>query len=257
MWNAAGDGWGAFLHWSPFVLFEYLSPFILVLFCLALWQTRKTLDAGPTLLLLFLLTIYGYISFLQWFIPYQYYYARYLLSEALPYTLLFAIALIPRLRVKRAVTWTLAALSGVYMLFFSLTQFRGEDLEGYRSSLDRVRSYLAPGDPLIVGQRWLYSVMNTELKTTLVFHYGFKVVSTGPDNVGPFIDHFCDQPGEYVHYLSNGPQPGLGSPVARLRVEARIFERKNVIPTDLVEDARTHLLYRIDCPAWQRSRGGG
>ncbi len=257
LWNAAGDGWGAFLHWSPFVLFEYLSPFILVLFCLALWQTRKTLDAGSTLLLLFLLTIYGYISFLQWFIPYQYYYARYLLSEALPYTLLFAIALIPRLRVKRAVTWTLVALSGLYMLLFSVTQFRGEDLEGYRSSLNRVRSYLEPGDPLIVGQRWLYSVMKTELKTTLVFHYGFKVVSTGPDNVESFIDHFCDQPGEYVHYLSNGPQPGLGSPVARLRVEARIFERKNVIPTDLVEDAQTHLLYRIDCPAWQRSRGGG
>jgi hypothetical protein len=257
LWSAAGDGAGAFLHWSPFVLFEYLSPFLLVLFCLVLWRTREKLDAASTLLLLFVLMFYGYLSFLQWFIPYQYYYARYVLSEALPYTLLFSVALIPRLQVKRAVAYTFAALSGVYMLLFSLAQFRGEDLEGYRPSLDRIKDYVEPGEPLIVGQRWLYSVMNTEIKTTLVFHYGFKVISTGPDNVASFIDHFCGQPLEYVHYLSNGPQPGLGSPEARLPVEARIFERKNVIPTELVGETRTHLLYRISCPAWKRSRGGG
>lgn len=253
-WGAAGTGAKALLYWSPVVLVEYLSPFISILFVYTLIVTRKTLNVERTLLLLFVLSFFAYICVLQWFIPYQYYYARYLLSEALPYTLLFTVTGIAILPNRKKVAYSLVVCAAIYMLAFSATQFRGKDMGGLKESLDELAETVTEDDILLVGQRWVYSTLTSELKTPLTFYYNFNVISTDSKSSEPFIGYFCGQDRPYIYYFSRGEQPGLGRPLKVLNISAEIFEHTPYIPTQIVKGSVKHHLYKISCPKWLRSR---
>jgi hypothetical protein len=205
-----------------------------------------------TILLVFVLMFWIYISYLQWFIAYQYYYARYLLSEALPYILLFTVAALFQLPGRRKLAYTLIAASALYMLVVTATQLRGKDLGGYEESVESFFEYMDPAEPLLVGQRWLWSVFNAELKTTLVYQHGVPVISTNVDTVEAFIDHYCQPPATRVHYFSAGPQPGLGRPVAWIEISATALERDVILPTAYKTRTASYPLYRIRCRAWNR-----
>ena len=252
-WNAAGSGTRAFLYWSPFVLVEYLSPFIAALFVFAVSTSRKIMTVERTLLLFFILFFFAYICLLQWFIPYQYYYARYLLSEALPYILLFSVTSITTLPRGKKVAYILVACAAAYSLLITATQWRGKDMDGMKKSLDKLTEYVAPEAALILGPGWLYSAAHSELKTPLNFYYNYNVVSTDKTNLNQFISYFCRGNASQVHFLSAGDQPGLGRPITKLVVKAEIFEKTTYIPIKLVEDSVEYNLFRIDCPRWRRS----
>jgi hypothetical protein len=254
-WGAAGTGAKALLYWSPLVLFEYLSPFIGLLFCYVLITTRKTLTAEKSLLLMFLLFFFAYICVLQWFIPYQYYYARYLLSEVLPYMLLFTVIGIAELPKFRKTAYVLLVCAGTYMLLITSTQFRGEDMGGFKESVDELAEYVTPEDILIVDQRWMYSALGAEIKTPLIFHYDFNVVSSDINTVEPFITHYCSDQRQFVYYLSIGRQPGLGQPHKLWRMSVEIFEKPPYIPTKIAKDSLPYYLYKVSCPRWLRSLG--
>ena len=253
-WGAAGTGTTAFLYWSPVVLLQYLSPFIGLLFIYVLVASRKSFTAERSLLLLFLLFFFAYICVLQWFIPYQYYYARYLLSEALPYMLLFTVTGIAGLTRFRKAAYALVACAAVYMLAITATQFRGEDLGGFKESLDELAEYVTPEDILIVDQRWMYSVGGSEIKTALLFHYNLNVVSADSKTGGTFIDHYCSAGRPYVFYNSVGRQPGLGNPFKVWRVSVELFDKTHYVPTNIAEDSMPYYLYRISCPRWLGAR---
>lgn len=255
-WGIAGNGVNALLYWSPVVLVEYLSPFIAILFIYVMLASRKTISGERTMLLLFVLFFFAYICVLKWYIPYQYYYARYLLSEAFPYILLFSVTGIVTLSSYRKTAYILVACSAVYMLILSATQFRGKDMDGFKQSLDRLATYVEADDILIVNQRWLWGPSWSEIKTPLKFYYNYNVLSTDMNTVEQFISYYCGPSASHVLYLSAGAQPGLGLPIARLEINADIFEHKPYIPTHVVADSREYQLFRINCARWNRSRAG-
>lgn len=252
-WKAAGTGAEAFLYWSPVVLAQYLSPFLVLAFVYTLFSNRRRHALELRLLLAFVLCFLGYISLLQWFIPYQYYYARYLLSEALPYTLLFTVVASWRLQKHRKLALAALGMAGVYMATYSATQLRGREMDGFESSLGKLDRYLAPGDTLLVGEIYVQSVYWAQLKTPLVFHYGYNVVSVDQDNSQLFLDRYCENQ-RAVYYLGGLEVSGLGPVYAEITVSLQRFEHVAYIPTQLVDESLTHGLYRVHCKGWKAYR---
>jgi len=205
------------------------------------------------MLLVFILLFFAYVSVLQWFIPYQYYYARYLLSEALPYMLLFSVIGISTLSRRKPWAYALLILSGVYMATFSATQFRGKDMDGLRQSLDQLTTYVKKDDILLVGPQWVWSVHQAELKMPLKFYYNYDVISTGSRNPERFLDYYCSTR-ELIYYLGGEQTQGLGTPLKILEMKAEIFEHTPYIPTKMIEQSINFGLFRVDCDGWNRYR---
>ena len=101
------------------------------------------------------LVIIAYSAALQWFLPYQYYYARYLLSELVPFTLLLVV-------IRGADWWHMAALrrwiaislgvTGVYFIWFTWPLIGFREAEGAESSIARIANKLDHGSVLLVDE---------------------------------------------------------------------------------------------------------
>ncbi len=192
-WGMAAQGLESVKRASFWVTVQYLSPFLFVLFLASLLRKRNR-DAVRGALLFFLLSFWGYILLLQWTIPYQYYYARYILSEVLPYTVLFAVLyawegpLLPRGPMGFR-GWTYGKLTVSVLLFFSMvysvsfsaTQLGRREAGGVRESLDRVAGQLGRDDIVFLVRDGfgLYS----DIKTPLTFYYGGNIATVGGLNV--------------------------------------------------------------------------
>ncbi len=187
-WHAAQSGWMAFIYWSDFVITEYLSPFIVLVFSYLVFTQVKNNNLPRTLLLLFILLFFVHISLLQWFIPYQYYYARYLLSEALPFILLFTITGLAGIKKYKKVAYSFVGLSAIYMFIFTSFQLRAREMEGLHASLLTLKKHIGNDDILMLEQRFLH--FNGELKTTLRFYYDLNVLSVNNEQSRPFINFF-------------------------------------------------------------------
>jgi len=108
-------------------LYRYIllfSPFAFIAFIFGVFD--KTLKEGlPGLLLLFITTSWLVVLIQPW-IPYLYYYGRYLAGELLPYSLI-AVAGIFSIWIrqdKRFLAYSVLILTSVYYLTFFLPQFR-------------------------------------------------------------------------------------------------------------------------------------
>jgi len=187
-WGMAAQGLESVKRTSFWVTVQYLSPFLFVLFLTSLLRKRNR-DAVRGALLFFLLSFWGYILLLQWTIPYQYYYARYILSEVLPYTVLFAVLyawegpLLPRGPMGFR-GWTYGKLTVSVLLFFSMvysvsfsaTQLGRREVSGVRESLDRVAGQFGRDDIVFLVRDGLG--LHNEIKTSLMFYYNKNVATT-------------------------------------------------------------------------------
>ena len=75
------------------------------------------------IILLFLTGFWFYIAFLNWTVPYEFYYARYLLSEIVPYTILAALlgaATVHQNRFKGVLIVVMVLSSGYFLYASSL-----------------------------------------------------------------------------------------------------------------------------------------
>lgn len=160
----------------------YVSPFLMLAFYAL--SVRRQASTANTLLLFFVTCFYGHLAVLQWVLPYQPYYARYLISEFVPYLLLFVVcawALAGRGAVRR---YTTAALlvSGVWATVLSAQQIGKMEHEGVAPSIERLVSHFDSGDIILVD-RSMTEPITHEFKTALVYTYGMNVVTVGPQDI--------------------------------------------------------------------------
>ncbi len=247
-WKAAGKEWIAFLYWSVFVVVEYLSPFLIIVFSYILFSQTKTNDVQRTILILFILLFFIHISLLQWFIPYQYYYARYLLSEALPFILLFTIIGLNRITKYKYVSYTLIGFSAIYMLFFTTMQFKGKEMHGFHTSLSQLKKYIGPDDILILDKRILHTV--GEIKTSLKFYYDYNVLSVKNNkDKKRFIDFFCNK-NKNVYLFNSNSWNEFAEPIKFIPVKAEIFVHRPHIPMNIHRGKKQYLLSKARCNSY-------
>jgi hypothetical protein len=243
-WKVAGTEWKAFLYWGTFVVFQYLSPFILIVFGYVLFSQARTNNAAKTMLILFVLLFFFHISLMQWFIPYQYYYARYLLSEALPFILLFTVIGLGSMAHFKKMAYLLIGFSAVYMLFFTAGQFKGKEMHGLHTSLLELKKHLGTDDILILDQRLLHSA--GELKTSLKFYYDYNVVSVNDKDKEEFFNYFCRK-NKNIYLFNVNRENEHGELIKTIQVKADIFEYSNNIPMNIVQISKQYYLSKVSC----------
>jgi hypothetical protein len=167
LWHTSHSGWLAFARSTLVVAAEHLTPLVAILLPFALWRPNRSPER--MLLVVMVLSISAYTVLVQWFTPYQYYYARYLLSEAVPLLLL--------LMILRCGDWwampgrqpwlTLAAAMTIaYCAWFTLPLVAWREDEGAESSLARIANHLDDNDVILLDAKGMpiYQQLSTPLR---------------------------------------------------------------------------------------------
>jgi hypothetical protein len=153
---------------------EYIGPAAVILLFLALRKTGN--DMPRALLTLMVLVMFAYSALLQWFLPSQYYYGRYLLSEIVPFTLLLVVV--------RCADWWLsdslrpwimgaAAASALWFLWFTLPIVGTREGTDGEVSLARIANRLDGGSAVLVDET---NIINPHrFETPLRFWFGKQV----------------------------------------------------------------------------------
>ena len=186
-WNASGLGIDSLSYWSVTTLIEFLSPFAFLLFVILFLSNSYKGTGTRVLLELFILMFLFHISLLQWFLPYRYYYARYLLSEILPFSLLYIAICFPSSGRTKKLAQLLMVLAAIHMLFYSVKQFKGIELEEYNKCISQIRNLVSSQDILILEAENVRSYES--LKTTLTYYCGFNVLLSTREDIDQFIWH--------------------------------------------------------------------
>lgn len=176
-WGLAGSHWWAVKASSLVALFVYTGPLLPLAFLgLAL---RRQNEPRIEFLRLFVAGFFVYIVLLQWTVPYGPYYARYLLSEAVPYMLLFTVvawACMPK-NGMRSVLSAILAITLIYSLTATASQLGKNESEGEYQSLTKLLAPVDSGDIVLLDTLGAGMPGNNELKTPIVYTFGLSAVT--------------------------------------------------------------------------------
>lgn len=182
-WHIAGAGAGVFRFSSIVVAVEYLSPFLFVLFVAMAW--KRNLPGALRILLAFVLIFHFYLAGPQWLIPYQPYYARYLVSEYVPYLILFVASATPFVAsgAVRNSALVMLVLGGAWSAVLSAGQLRANEQHGMAESYQRVASHVGVDDLLLLDVETL-SLPYQLIEMPFILRYDRHVARVSRANLG-------------------------------------------------------------------------
>lgn len=149
------DGVDAFSASTGVAAVSYLSPLVFLLLILFFLNLAKNKQPDPLTVwgALFVAMFWGFYVLAINKLPYQYYYARYLLSEVVPFSLLLVVLYLGRMfLLPGRKTWAYIAVAAiaVYSLYFTACQFKGREADGAYNGLKKVAVRLQKDDLLFV-----------------------------------------------------------------------------------------------------------
>ena len=178
-WHLAGMAWSSASATSLWTLIVFLGPlFVVLLFVLI---ARKCHDPRLGFVRWFLAGFFAYAMLLQWIVPYSPYYARYMLSEIVPYTLLLVVCTWSTLRpgAARASVSLAIGLSAIYAAGLSTRQTGKDENDGAYSALARLTAKVDPSDLILLYAPPDSSVNQSEVKTPLLYTFHLNAVTVG------------------------------------------------------------------------------
>ncbi len=248
-----GHGWSSLNYSNIFVAIWYFSPVGFAIFAYSVFSIfpRKK-NVIWTAFLVFLCLFWYCFTVIKSTTPYQYYYARYLLSELVPYTLLaISLALgyfFQKGRGWKIVSLCLTAFIAIYFLYFTLHQFKGKSAHGAHSALRGIQEVMGEKDLLL-----LYNMVRTlrwEIHTSLSYFYNINVCNLRNPSAlhskrgQTFLSKFKN-----VFLLTQTPQriPAL-IPVGPILYRHGRFARSSFIPTKYRYSSAILYLYKVVKP---------
>jgi hypothetical protein len=190
---------------SLFVLVSYASPFIFVIFLIALRLSLSMKDVVLLGLVFHIAVSFFMRIVLDNAIGYQYYYARYMLGELLPSIILFSMISLDAIIHKNIMSsrnlYILIALASLYFVAFSSFQVfaKGKEADGTHEALNEIASHLQEKDILVVQPNTIHYHL---IATPLTYYYGLNVFPVGNLSELPTLDNF-----NTIYYLSQVPSP--------------------------------------------------
>lgn len=243
-----GQGWSSVARSSLLVAALYLGPLASIAF---LWAAQRRWNPAASLLLFFLTCFIAYVALLNWTVPYQPYYARYLASELVPYALLFVVC---------ATAWTHGragrrALSAVLLVTavgyvaLSAAQLGKRENAGALESITRLAAFADDGDLIALDSFHGQGFAPKALKMSLAHAMGRQVISIGSGSLSD-ARYLRALAGAYdeVFLMSAAPAapPGFTRiDGVRLRVEGFLRSAGPPTQTAPVIDANINV-YRLD-----------
>ncbi len=173
-WGFGGLGWSSMKYSNIVVAIEYLSPMAFAVFLwgvLAVFPGKRDIS---WISLMFFLCMFWYLAtVIRFFTPYQYYYARYLLTEVIPYTLLaVSLALgifFQKGRLGKTIALSLAITIAGYFLYFTAFQFMGESADGAYAGIKKIDELVDEDDVIFLYR--VDSQLPWDLRTPLSFFF--------------------------------------------------------------------------------------
>lgn len=171
-WGVGGLGWSSINYSNIIVAIKYLSPMGFAVFLwgvLVVFPGKK--DVSWIALMLFLCMFWYLGTVMRFVTPYQYYYARYLLTELIPYTLL-AVSLVlgsffQKGRLSKTIAVFLAISISGYFLYFTAFQFTGGSADGAYAAIKEIDEFVHEDDLLFLHR--IDPPLQWELRTPLSF----------------------------------------------------------------------------------------
>lgn len=246
-WHLAGSGWVAVEASSLFQLLVYMGPLLLAGVVMVF---RRQNDPKVEFLRLFAAGFLVYASLLQWTVPYGPYYARYLLSENVPYLMLLVVLAWAGMAVgwrKAAISWFLG-VSLLYMVVASAGQLGKSENAGLYDSLKRIIAPVGANDLILVTSLQPGWPEVSQIKTPLLYTFGREVVNVSDSSLN---DHAytaaLDARFDDVFLLSTAPFAPQGFELVNSeRMEVWSFARSFLFPHELMLNAEKRLyLYRL------------
>ncbi|MDD4110574.1 MAG: hypothetical protein PHS54_03360 [Clostridia bacterium] len=250
-WQFAYQQWKSIGYTSLSVELTYLTIVGFLLLLIAVYSLGKSRKTTNNLLVVFLSMFWFYILFLQYRIPYQYYYARYHLSEVLPFSLLavsiFLTAIWYRKKWGKYFVPVIVGIMCLFLLPITMVQFAGAENEGVHKPLGEIAE-IVEDDILLVGKN-----ISDSIVTSLKFYYELKVVKFSQD---------CDNNSESFAFIKSLSEINKGDIfyittreindstlefMNRMSFKSGLFEHGPRPPTKfLFHEMEDFFLYRID-----------
>lgn len=177
VWGLAGSHWRALKASSFATLFVYLGPLLPLAF-LGTAIFRQD-DPIREFLRLFVVGFFVYIVVLQWVVPYGPYYARYLLSELVPYMILYVVAKwteTPAMRGRWMFTGVLVATI-MYGIAITGAQLGKNEADGLYESLAKLLRPVDSSDVVLLDALNDSLPNANEIKTPILFTFGLPAIT--------------------------------------------------------------------------------
>lgn len=241
-YRLAGSGWRGFFSTSITASVVYLSPFIWGALAACMFLVRTT---ALRVLLIFVVPFIGYLAALQWVVPYQPYYARYLLSEFVPYALLLVVCVwgsLPKRAQARRMLSIALFVGFVWSAGLSAMQLRKVEHDGVSESIDRLVHGMDSGDAIVVVSPFCCNLAQ-RLATTLNYTKGLNVVraNSRDPRFRTLLDELASKYDELYLLTDASLQQVGGSDLVRtIRLKDAAF-RHGVLPPIAVHKGNTPL----------------
>ncbi len=248
-WNLGGSEWRAAKASSLAQLGVYAGPLLLIVGLILLCRRQR--DPMCEFMRLFTAGFVAYVLILQWNVPYGPYYARYLLSEALPYLLIFVVCVWATWKqghVRRLLTATLF-MSLVYAGVLSAGQLGKQENDGLYDALSELVAHVDQNDVILLDSMGPGLPNTSEIKTPLVFTLGKHVVTVSDADLADsaYIET-VGQRFDDTYLISPEPNaPSAFDEVDSVRVKVWGFKPGHGPPLQLVvrENMWLHLFRKV------------
>lgn len=173
-WHLANAGWLSASASSFWTLTVFVGPFVVCAFLFG--SVRRRHDPIVIFLHWFAAGFFAYIMLLQWVIPYSPYYARYLLSELVPYSVLFVTCVWCTFEtgIVRRIFSASILLSLLYAVSVSAAQIGKNENEGAYTSLSKLVAPTDASDVILLDSS---SFNQSEVKTPLLYTFHRNVIT--------------------------------------------------------------------------------
>lgn len=236
------------------VVVEHATPLIAAALPFALAGRDK--DPARILLIAMIAVTCVYSSFVQWFVPYQYYYTRYLLSETIPLVMLLVFVRASdwweRPPLRRALSLA-AAVTLAYCAWFSWPLIGFREAQGAETSLARIARHLDKDDVLIVDTRGIPApgIITTPLR----LWFGKRVYILGdPERLWDVVSDLkaANVSDIYLMTGKNLEIPGFNAR-EHITYEQRVMAPGAYIPRTAAEPSLRLSLYALNEREWVSS----
>lgn len=183
MWNLADAGRASVEASSLWTLAVFLGPFLVCAFLLL--ATIRKHEPRIAFLFWFVSGFFAYILLLQWVTPYIPYYGRYLLSELVPYTILFVVCIWSGLRpgLGRKLLTAVIVVSAIYATGLSAAQIGKNEYAGAYTELARAIAPVGPSDMVLLYLQPNSPFDQDQIKTPLLYTFHRETVTVGPSDL--------------------------------------------------------------------------
>ena len=247
-WKIAALGLSSLNYSNIFVAIWYLSPFgFAILLYSIFWIFPRKRGFVWTAFIVLLCLFWFSFTVIKFYTQSQFFYARYLLTALLPYSLL-AISLALGMFFQKGRWWKtgslcLSAIIAAYFLYFTLHQFKGQSADGAHSALKAIQKVIDKKDLL-----FLYDIHSPLfLQTPLTLFYGLNTCYLGnpPELASGRGKTFLSKFHEVFLLTPRQLKVPFLVPVKEIHYKQGEFVKSNFIPTEYRYTYTNLYLYKV------------